>query len=86
MPDTDNKRSYKSLLIRYGTIFQGLQELKNQRYSPLRWKPQADHKKIYQIAENLWKSTIFGGFAFYLLPQIGAIYCNIQCARREQDF
>jgi len=31
MPDTDNKRSYKSLLIRYGTIFQGLQELKNQR-------------------------------------------------------
>ena len=36
MPDTDNKRSYKSLLIRYGTIFQGLQELKNQRYSPLR--------------------------------------------------
>ena len=45
MPDTDNKRSYKSLLIRYGTIFQGLQELKNQRYSPLRWKPQADHIK-----------------------------------------
>ena len=33
---TDNKRSYKSLLIRYGTIFQGLQELINQRYRPLR--------------------------------------------------
>ena len=47
---------------------------------------QTDHNKIYQITENLWKSTIFGGFAFYLLPQIGAIYCNIQCARREQDF
>ena len=43
MPLTDNKRSYKSLLIRYGTIFQGLQELINQRYRPLRWKPQADH-------------------------------------------
>ena len=36
MPLTDNKRSYKSLLIRYGTIFQGLQELINQRYRPLR--------------------------------------------------
>ena len=35
MPDTDNKRSYKSLLIRYGTIFTGLQELINQRYRPL---------------------------------------------------
>jgi len=43
MPHTDNKRSYKSLLIRYGTIFQGLQELRNQRNRLLRWKPQADH-------------------------------------------
>nr|DAK58800.1 MAG TPA: hypothetical protein [Caudoviricetes sp.] len=36
MPHTDNKRSYKSLLIRYGTIFQGLQELRNQRNRLLR--------------------------------------------------
>ena len=46
---------------------------------------QADHDKIYQIEENLWKSTIFGGFAFCLLPQISAIYGNIRCAKREQE-
>ena len=69
MPDTDNKRSYKSLLIRYGTIFQGLQELKNQRYSPLRWKPQADHQKKSQKAtrkRQVLQNQYFVGL--FLLP------------------
>lgn len=52
MPLTDNKRSYKSLLIRYGTIFQGLQELINQRYRPLRFEPQADHQRIRELHQS----------------------------------
>ena len=69
MPLTDNKRSYKSLLVRYGTIFQGLQELINQRYRPLRWKPQADHQKKSQKAtrkRQVLQNQYFVGL--FLLP------------------
>ena len=55
MPDTDNKRSYKSLLIRYGTIFQGYKSLKIKdivRYGESPRRITENKRKIKQIPDN----------------------------------
>ena len=72
MPDTDNKRSYKSLLIRYGTIFQGLQEHNTFNVGVLGSSPRRiteNKRKIKQIPDNQTLSGIFIFPKYCISPQ-----------------